>query len=79
GVSWRIIVSDFDAICQGGIDKLPLKTNTYRDWVNWMKDNEIRFRKDTDYWNSMPEIAGMTDNYPSKNGSYKDTRTQSIM
>ncbi len=79
GVSWRIIVSDFDAICQGGIDKLPLKTNTYRDWVNWMKDNEIRFRKDTDYWNSMPEIAGMTDNYPSKNGFYKDTRTQSIM
>lgn len=79
GVSWRIIASDFDAICRGGIDNLPLKTNTYQDWVKWMKDNEIQFRKDTDYWNSMPEIAGMTDNYPSKNGIYKDTQTQSVM
>jgi len=79
GVSWRILVSELDTICQGNMQALLLKTNSYRDWVNWLGSYMDTFKSDLSYWNGTLEISGMTDNQPTQNGLFKKTQTQTAV
>ncbi|TQR39692.1 amino acid adenylation domain-containing protein [Lysinibacillus sphaericus] len=54
GVSWRIILEDFDNLLSATNDqemKLPLKTHSFMEWSNWLKKySENSFDYEKKYW-----------------------------
>jgi natural product biosynthesis luciferase-like monooxygenase protein/amino acid adenylation domain-containing protein/non-ribosomal peptide synthase protein (TIGR01720 family) len=88
GVSWRILLEDFSNIYQslekGSVHKLPLKTNSYKDWAASLKEyaKSKKMQLERLYWEqvSKEEIKQLPiDNASVDNVSIKDKTSHLIL
>jgi amino acid adenylation domain-containing protein/non-ribosomal peptide synthase protein (TIGR01720 family) len=86
GVSWRILLEDFQLLYQahknGKEAKLPLKTNSFIEWSDALYDYSCRITdKETTYWNEIINNASLMKlpiDHKVENRLMADNKTQSI-
>ncbi|WP_275290959.1 non-ribosomal peptide synthetase [Amycolatopsis sp. La24] len=66
GVSWRILLEDFEAVMARGASALPPKTTSFREWAHHLRRRarSAEIRGEADYWAGLAGTAAIPLDLP---------------